>query len=71
MKTLLTVFVCILLLTPYGLSKVWEVPGVCPTIQAGIDSCQTGDTVLVADDTEPEKCDLLDGRRHFFLAIFG
>jgi hypothetical protein len=47
-KYLLNVFVFSILLTQYGLSRVWEIPGQCPTIQAGLDSCQTGDTVLVS-----------------------
>jgi parallel beta-helix repeat protein len=48
MKILLTAFLFLLLLTPYGLSKEWEVPGECPTIQAALDSCMIGDTVLVS-----------------------
>jgi hypothetical protein len=57
MKYLLTVFISLLLLSSPGLSKVWEVPGDCPTIQAGLDSCQTGDTVLVAPGIYYESLD--------------
>jgi parallel beta-helix repeat protein len=48
MGCLLTVLVFTLSLTPYTFSKVWEVPGHCSTIQEGLDSCLTSDTVLVA-----------------------
>jgi len=48
MKNILTVFAIFLLLTQYSLSKVWEVPGECPTIQAALDTCSTGDTILVS-----------------------
>jgi hypothetical protein len=33
MKTLLTVFISLVLVNPNSISKVWEVPGDCPTIQ--------------------------------------
>jgi hypothetical protein len=48
MKYLFTIAVLFLILTPYCISKVWQVPGECPSIQAGLDSCLIGDTVLVS-----------------------
>jgi len=49
MKYLRKVFLSFLLLTPFAIAKVWGVPGDCPTIQAALDSCSTGDTVLVSE----------------------
>jgi len=48
MKSLLAVFISIVLVSSNSISKVWKVPSDCSTIQAALDSCQTGDTVLVS-----------------------
>jgi len=42
------IIISFFLLSSFSISKVWEVPGDCSTIQAALDSCQTGDTVRVA-----------------------
>jgi len=47
MRSSLSVFLFFLLLTPLGLSKVWEVPGDNQTIQEAINASSNGDTVLV------------------------
>ena len=48
MKFFVATLVFSISLANIDLAKVWEVPGDCATIQAALDSCSTGDTVLVS-----------------------
>jgi len=48
MKKIAVTFLMSLFIYSYLIAKVWEVPGECPTIQAALDTCSTGDTVLVS-----------------------
>lgn len=53
-------FACVL--SPsMGAATTWHVPGGAPTIQAAIDSSQTGDDVLVAPGTYPEHDIVMKG----------
>jgi predicted outer membrane repeat protein len=55
MRKYIIVISFFLLFSPFSLANIWYVPGQCPTIQAALDTCSTGDTVLVSLGTYFEE----------------
>ncbi|MFC1573147.1 right-handed parallel beta-helix repeat-containing protein [Candidatus Eisenbacteria bacterium] len=55
----IAVLAFLLLVDPGVHARTWHVPTECSSIQSGIDSSATGDTVLVAEGIYPEHIDLL------------
>jgi hypothetical protein len=57
----LGLFITTFCLAPPGLARTWNVPSEAATIQAGIDSTSSGDTVLVAPGTYYENISVKSG----------
>ena len=53
MKRIGLILMAILLMAPKGFSQIINVPADQPSIQAGINAAQDGDTVLLSSHTIP------------------
>jgi len=64
MKTYLTLISLLIFVVPNSFSSTIKIPSEYPTIQAGMDAANTGDTVLIADGT-------YTGEGNLFLSFAG